>query len=507
LSKHIYLLGVIVIIAVDYQPVRAQQSIDARIIALHKELDKITHEFNTVRNIAIDSNTQAVSAFKTVQELLKLLKEGVEPGVAKAQAATAQLGQEYDKWVRALKDEVALQKKTIEAVLKQHALTPDDIIKIDHASVASGDYAQKVKAEAEATIGIHREKIKSIKEFLGDPLFIIKIAAAIAIVVLCIYVIKYGVPALMNYLSRPHVISEVSRSGWFGWGKTQPDVSSNNLIFAPVLHDQLHDLMVRVQTAKKYNETLPNVLLYGAPGTGKTAFVKALAYSSGLDYALTSGSEFAKITDLNQANEELRKLLTWAPKTSKGLIVFIDEAESLFVNRKLPTASQHAQDFINTFLSLVHDQSQKNLMFILATNHPFKLDDAVINRMAKSIEFTLPEVFEREKILVLYLAQGAQENKDALVTFTPEFKHMLPHYAELLKGFSPRAIKGVAEEMIIQARRQKFMQLTDEIAQSVIKIAQNSLQQALVWEAERDKWTQATALAVRSPQTATSKGM
>jgi len=297
-------------------------------------------------------------------------------------------------------------------------------------------------------------------------------------------------PVFINYMTRPRVISEFSSNRWF---KYQPRISINDLIFAPALNDQLQDLLVRVETAKKYNETLPNVLLYGDSGTGKTAFVRALAHASGLEYALTSGSEFAKITDLGQANEELRKLLTWAKKSKKGLIIFIDEAESLFANRKLPTTAKKTQDFINTFLSLVQDQSQKNLMFILATNHPFKLDDAVTNRIGKSIEFTLPEAPEREKILLMYLAKFAQENKEAIVNFPPEIKQLLPKYAEALKGLSPRAIKFVAEEMIIHARRQKFMQLTDDIAQAVIEKSKHSLQQTKHWEEARDKWVGAMA--------------
>ena len=172
-----------------------------------------------------------------------------------------------------------------------------------------------------------------------------------------------------------------------------------------------------------------------------------------------------------------------------GLIVFIDEAESLFANRKLPTTSKATQDFINTFLSLVSDQSQKKVMFIFATNHPFKLDDAITNRIGINIEFTLPKASEREKILLMYLAKFAQENEDAIVDFHPEIMRLLSKYADSLEGFSPRAIKFVAEEMIINARRQESMQLTNEIAQAVIDQAKHSLQQTELWEKERNEWT------------------
>ncbi len=331
-------------------------------------------------------------------------------------------------------------------------------------------------------------KWEKIKEIISDPRIMMEIAITIVVIALCIYVIKYGLPVLINYLTQPRIISETSSPGLFEWFKPKQAVAIDDLIFTPHLQKQLLDLLLRVQTAKKYAEALPNVLFHGAPGTGKTAFVKALAYESGLDYALTSGSEFAKITDLNHANNELRKLLNWAKRSKNGLIVFIDEAESLFANRKLATTSKATQDFINTFLSLVSDQSQKKVMFIFATNHPFKLDDAITNRVGINIEFTLPEASEREKILSMYLVKSAQENEEAIVDLHPDIIKLLPKYADSLKGFSPRAIKFVAEEMIINARRQESMQLTNNIALTIIDQAIHSLQQTEQWEKERNKW-------------------
>ncbi|MFA6492085.1 MAG: AAA family ATPase [Candidatus Babeliales bacterium] len=456
-----------------------------------KEANLLVQQANQIRTIGANSNAHALKAHDLTLEASKLLKDVVEPGIAKAQEAAARLGQDYDRLIGALKQEVAVQKKTLEDVFKKW-LTPEDMIKVEHASVASGDYERKANINAQAAkaanIELYREKVKSSMELLGEPKFIMKIVGFIAVIVLCIYVIKYGIPALMNYITRPRVISETSSNGWLGWFTSRPSTTLNDLIFAPALHHHLQNLLVRVQTAQKYNETLPNVLLYGDPGTGKTAFVRALAQASGLEYALTSGSEFAKITDLSLANEELRKLLTWAKRSTKGLIIFIDEAESLFANRKLPTTPTKTQDLINTFLSLVQDQSQKKLMFILATNYPFKLDDAVADRIGESIKFTLPEASEREKILLMYLIKFAQENKEAIVNLPLELKQTLPKYAEALKGLSPRAIKFVAEEMIINARRQKFMQLTDDIARASIDKSKRKLQQTKRWEKERDAW-------------------
>jgi len=241
-----------------------------------------------------------------------------------------------------------------------------------------------------------------------------------------------------------------------------------------------------VQTARIYGENLPNVLFYGPSGTGKTAFAKALAYNSGMDYALTSGSEFAKITDLSIANDELRTFLDWAQETDNGLIIFIDEAESLFASKKFESTQKITQDFINTFLSLIPEQAQKKIMFIFGTNHPSKIDRAITNRIGIQIPFTLPAAPEREKILISYLTKYAQENKSAPVTIPQEIISNINKYITYLDGISPRSIKFIAEEMIIKARREESKQLSDSIIKEIIDITKYQLQQETEWDREQE---------------------
>ena len=340
-------------------------------------------------------------------------------------------------------------------------------------------------------------------EITSDPKRMAKIGGIVVATGVGLYAAKHGMPVLISHLVQPRVVSETSKKSWFGWKAPAEKINIDDLTFKPDQQKQLLDLALRVKTAKEFNESLPNVLFFGAPGTGKTAFAKALAYWSGLDYAITSGSEFAKITDLNLANKELRKLLDWAQNSDKGLIVFIDEAESLFANRLLlapsSPASKTVQDFINTFLALVPEKSQKNMMFIFATNHPFKLDDAITNRVGINVEFTAPEQAERIKILGSYLEKFATANKQAQVELPKATMSKLPAYAQELDGLVPRAIKFVAEEMISRARRNKSNpSLTDEIAREILDEAKATLAQTAQWEAEREKWVDAQRGVVSS---------
>lgn len=454
---------------------------------------------NEAMGLAHSANGTSINAFERANEAsAQANRASIHANEAlaateRAQALPAEVAQAGQDSITNLENEYNRLREGLENAARAHnEQVRENNIQIEAAKINEkhrlGIFEQEERIRAQAVVDAESTKWDKIQKMIDDPKRIAKIVLAITAIALGIYTAKHGIPMLMNYFTQPQVVSETSKSGWFGWGSSQEEIQLSDLVFTSSLQNQLFDLLLRVQSAKTFNENLPNVLFYGAPGTGKTAFAKALAHYSGLNYALTSGSEFAKITDLNIANNELRKLLDWAQGDDKGLIVFIDEAESLFANRKLTTTSKSVQDFINTFLALIPEKSQKNLMFVFATNHPFKLDDAITNRIGINIEFTIPEAPEREKILATYLAKFAQENADAPVTFHPEIFEALSTYVSNLEGLSPRAIKFVAEELIVKARRQEDKQLTNEIAQLVLNEALLSLQQTAQWEKERDKW-------------------
>ncbi len=487
----------------------ALKDLTDRIKDIHGFANAAVRRVNESMALAYNANHTATEAFKSATESLSTAQQAtthIQDTTAEleqirqaattieqqAQAATANLEGEYERIRTALNTELTQAEARInEAARAERSLNLEDTIRIEQAKIQTmqqqGIYERTETIRAQIPIKVEQEKWKNIKAMLGDINPAIKLGFVVITIALCFYGIKHGIPMLFNKLTKPRVISETSRTGWFNQ-PSNPNIDLNDLIFPPALQEKLFDLWARIQTAKQYHDPLPNVLLYGPPGTGKTAFVKALAYDSGLDFALTSGSEFAKITDLNDANNELRKLLNWSKNNKNGLIVFIDEAESLFANRKLLTTSKGTQDFINTFLSLISDQSQKNVMFIFATNHPFKLDDALSNRIGINIKFEFPAAPEREKMFFMYLVKNAEENKNNIVTLDPEVHQQLHAYAEMLDGFSPRAISFVAKEIIAHARRQQPMHITHNIVEAEIDKAKQSLEQTLLWEKERDEW-------------------
>ncbi len=451
---------------------------------------------------AVDRTRDTINALRETTDRLSQQTQEIAPRIEQAQTATRNLEQEYQRLNTAMAQNFAQNitqaEERLSAVAQQErALDVQDRIRIEQASIhemqQQGVYEQAQRIQAQATINVEKEKWKNIHQILNSSKPIIKIVSAIIAIALGVYLIKHGMPMLLDYLTEPSVIKETSRIDWLDWfgldiwqDSLKEDSNLDDLIFTPSLHKQLFDLFLRVQTAHEYDQTLPNVLFHGPSGTGKTAVAKILAYVSGFDYAITSGSEFAK--DLKIATKELHNLLNWAEESDRGVIIFIDEAESLFANRNLSTTPNAKQDFINTFLSLISDQSQKNIMFIFVTNHPFKLDDAITNRIGTSIKFTLPTALEREQILLTYLNQFAKENNDAIVAIQPEVKQSLAKYVTNFEDVCPRDLKFMAEKMIITARRQEPQELTPDIVQAIVDEKKDALDQITLWKKEREKW-------------------
>lgn len=442
--------------------------------------NNIVFRGNEAMALAHGSNAAAIKAFKKSKKALAELEKAQkipENIHAQAQDALAKLEE--------------LGERLKKDLLAHNGLDLAEKIQLERAKIQEklqlGIYQQEELIRAQVAVDVEKTKWDRIANIIDDPKRIIKIVLAITAIALGVYAAKHAVPKLIDYFARPRVITETSKKSWLcDTGELKAE--SNDLFFSSFLHKQLSELSARIQSAQQYHEKLPNMLFYGAPGTGKTAFVRMLAYTCKLDYALTSGSEFAKITDLDSCNNELRKLLEWAKNSDKGLIIFIDEAESLFADRKLQTTPKIVHDFINTFLALIPERSQHNVMFIFATNAPFKLDEAITDRIGITIEFTLPQAEECEKILNHYLQKYALENADAIVPISKRFMTKISKFAQKLEGLSPRAIQSVAEEMVVCARRQKDKKLTEQIAQSALDDARRSLQQKSVWAQERERW-------------------
>jgi ATPase family AAA domain-containing protein 3A/B len=208
------------------------------------------------------------------------------------------------------------------------------------------------------------------------------------------------------------------------------------------LKEEFVQLAKTTKEADKLGLDYQHVLFYGPPGTGKTHAAKILARSSGLDYDIIAGSAFDQFTE-SEALKELDNIFLWARKGKKGRLVFIDEADSLLATRS--PDNPRATKMVNMFLSQLPEAQDPDIMFVLATNHPERLDPAIRSRISNALEFDLPE---REQIEEQLALRFETEVISEGMSVDENIRDRLVVYADNMKGFSGRDILSA----VVQAR-------------------------------------------------------
>jgi ATPase family AAA domain-containing protein 3A/B len=123
-----------------------------------------------------------------------------------------------------------------------------------------------------------------------------------------------------------------------------------------------------------------------------------------MDYALLSGGDIAPLGE--DAVNQLHSLFRWASKSSKGLLVFIDEAEAFLCSRSQLQGDSNSESHVRNALNALLFQTgtpSRNFMMVLATNRPEDLDAAILDRIDISIKVALPGEVERMELVQLYM--------------------------------------------------------------------------------------------------------
>jgi ATP-dependent metalloprotease FtsH len=160
------------------------------------------------------------------------------------------------------------------------------------------------------------------------------------------------------------------------------------------------------------------VLLTGPPGTGKTMLARALAGESDSAFLVEAATNF--VTKYQGSGpESIRGLFARARRYAPS-IVFIDEIDAIGTNRAdvTPGLAGHGEALaLNQLLTEMDGFSKSTscpVVVIAATNHPEKLDPALLRRFSRVIEVELPTRGEREQYLrARLLARGGCEVSDS----------------------------------------------------------------------------------------------
>lgn len=109
-----------------------------------------------------------------------------------------------------------------------------------------------------------------------------------------------------------------------------------------------------------------------------------------------------------------------------GLLLFVDEADAFLRKRSSESISEDLRATLNAFLYRTGEQSNK-FMLVLASNTPEQFDWAVNDRLDEMVEFDLPGLDERERLIRLYfqkfVLEPAAEGK-RLVVYDTYYKQL-----------------------------------------------------------------------------------
>ncbi|KAF7208720.1 ATPase family AAA domain containing 3 [Nothobranchius furzeri] len=181
--------------------------------------------------------------------------------------------------------------------------------------------------------------------------------------------------------------------------KSKPQDALEGVVLNPSLEERVRDIAIATRNTRQNNGLYRNILMYGPPGTGKTLFAKKLAMHSGMDYAIMTGGDVAPMG--RDGVTAMHKVFDWAGTSRRGLLLFVDEADAFLRKRATEKISEDLRATLNAFLYRTGEQSNK-FMLVLASNQPEQFDWAINDRIDEIVNFDLPGLEERERLVRLY---------------------------------------------------------------------------------------------------------
>jgi len=152
---------------------------------------------------------------------------------------------------------------------------------------------------------------------------------------------------------------------------------------------------------KKVNSHPPKgILLYGAPGTGKTLLAKAVVNESGVNFISVKGPSLIS-KYVGESERGIREVFKKA-KQASPTILFFDEVDSLVPKRSESSTDAHVTErVISQFLTEMDGiEELKGVVVLAATNRLDLIDPALLRSGRFDLLFELPTPDEETRLSI-----------------------------------------------------------------------------------------------------------
>ena len=217
------------------------------------------------------------------------------------------------------------------------------------------------------------------------------------------------------------------------------------------LEDVKQELIEAVEWPIKYPESFKRlgvraprgILLYGAPGTGKTMLAKAVANESEANFILVKGPELLSKW-VGESEKAVREVFKKARQTSPT-IIFFDEIDSLAPKRGASLDNAVTERVVNQLLTEMDGlEDLYDVVIIAATNRPDMVDPGLLRpgRFDRLILTPVPDKRTRLEIFKVHTKNMPLENVN------------IDELVEKTEGYVGADIESICREAAILALRE-----------------------------------------------------
>jgi cell division protease FtsH len=231
--------------------------------------------------------------------------------------------------------------------------------------------------------------------------------------------------------------------------------------------EELQEIVSFLKSPQKFEKLggkMPRgVLLFGAPGTGKTLLARAVAGEAGVPFFSASASEFVEMF-VGVGASRVRDLFDQAKKAAPA-VIFVDELDAVGRHRFAGIGGGHderEQTLNQLLIELDGFEQNQGIVLIAATNRPDVIDPALLRpgRFDRQVAIPLPHLKGREEILKVHarkIKMGPDADLSVIARRTP--------------GFSGADLANVINEgALLAARKEKTVVELSDLEESIERV-------------------------------------